>query len=114
MVRRNQRRHTRKPFAATIRVGWQDSRGTDKSALTRSFDISESGMSFELWEPLLIRADVSVRGDKLGLQARATVRCCAPKGSKYSIGVEFACGYRWKAPNEDVRRALEEAEMLVV
>jgi len=114
MVRRNQRRHVRKPFEATIRIGWLDARGTDKSALTRSFDISESGLSFELWDPLPIRADVSVRGDKLGLQARGTVRSCAHKGAKYSIGIEFVGGYRWRAPNEEIRRALEESEMLTV
>jgi len=30
------------------------------------------------------------------------------------IGVEFAGGYRWSPPNDDVRRMLQEADMLTV
>lgn len=114
MAERNHRRHTRKPFPASIRVGWQDRWGNDKSALTRSFDISESGLRFELVESLPLRADVMVRGDSLGLQTRATVRFCERMGTKYAVGVEFTAGYRWRPPNETVRQALMDAEMLAV
>ena len=82
------------------------------SAVTRSFDISTSGLRFELFERMPLRADVMLRGDKIGLQTRATVRHCASKGARYSIGVEFAGGYRWTPPNDEVRRILQEAEML--
>ena len=57
-------------------------------------------MRFELAERLPLRADVTLRCPKLELQARATVRYCDQKGSKYTVGVEFACGYRWEPSNE--------------
>ena len=109
MTSRNARRHNRKDITASIRIGWHD-----KSVVTRSFDISQSGLRFELFERLPLRTDVMLRGDRIGLQTRAIVRYCEPKGAKFAIGVEFAGGYRWSPPNEEVRRALEEAEMLAV
>ena len=114
MAGRNSRRHERKPIQATIRIGWQDASRTDKSVVTRSFDVSTSGLRFELFERIPLRTDVMLRGDKIGLQTRGTVRYCEPKGAKYAVGVEFAGGYRWSPPNEEIRRALEEAEMLTV
>jgi PilZ domain len=114
MLGRNSRRHARKPVEATLRVGWQDQTRTDKSALTQSFDISQSGMRFEVLERMPLRADVMLRCDKIGLQTRAIVRHCSQKGRKYIVGVEFAGGYRWAAPNEEIRYALEEADMLMV
>jgi hypothetical protein len=114
MASGNLRRHTRRSFAATMRVGWQDKSGHDKTALTKSFDISECGMRFELNEGVVLRSDVTLRCDKIGLQARASVRSCVHRGLKYMVGVEFGCGYRWTPPSEEVRHALEEAEMLVV
>lgn len=113
MSNRNARRSVRKPLSATLRIGWQDSSRTDKCAVTRTFDISESGMRFEMFEPVSLRSDVMLRCDAIGLQSRATVRYCAPKGMKYAVGVEFAGGYRWSPPNEEIRHALEEAEMLI-
>jgi hypothetical protein len=113
MASGNLRRHERKRFPASIRVSWQDHLGDDKSVMTRSFDISETGVRFELHEALLPRSGVIVRGDKLGLQTRATVRFCERKGTKYAVGVEFAGGYRWHPPSEAMRVALMEAEMLV-
>jgi hypothetical protein len=114
MASGNLRRHARRSFSATVRVGWQDHLGHDKTALTRSFDISECGMRFELSEAVAVRSDVTLRCDKIGLQSRASVRSCARQRLKYMVGVEFGCGYRWSPPSEEVRHALEEAEMLVV
>lgn len=113
MASGNLRRHERKPFPASIRVSWQDRLGNDKSVMTRSFDISKTGVRFELHEALPLRSGVMVRGDKLGLQTRASVRFCERKGPKYSVGVEFAGGYHWHPPSEAIRVALTEASMLV-
>ncbi|SRR6266487_4103362 len=110
----NLRRHDRRRFSATIRVGWQDQSGQQKSALTKSFDISESGMRFELRERLAPRADVTLRCEKIGLQTRALVRSCAHAKLDYVIGVEFGGGYRWTPPSEEVRQALQEAQVLTV
>ena len=114
MASRNSRRHDRNLVEVTIRIGWQDASRMDKSVQTRSYDISSSGLRFELFERLPLRSDVMLRGDKIGLQTRATVRHCEPKGARYSIGVEFAGGYRWSPPNDHVRQILEEAELLAV
>ena len=114
MARRNNRRHDRNLVDVTIRIGWRNEAGMELTALTRSFDISTSGMRFEMFERISLRTDVMLRGDKIGLQTRATVRHCAPKGNRYAIGVEFAGGYRWSPPNDEVRRILQEAEMLSV
>ncbi len=109
----NLRHQTRKTLSVTVRVGWRDEYGREKSALTKSFDISASGMRFELFEQLRPRADVTLRSDKIGLQARGVVRSCTRKGTKFAVGVEFGGGYRWSPPSEEIRRALEEEEMLV-
>jgi hypothetical protein len=69
---------------------------------------------FELLERLPLRADVLLRYDKIGLQTRAIVRHHGQKGLKYTFGVEFVGGYRWAPPNEEIRHALEEADMLMV
>jgi len=65
-------------------------------------------------ERLPLRADVMLRCDKIGLQTRAIVRHCGQKGLKYTFGVEFAGGCRWVPPNEEIRHALEEADMVTV
>jgi len=114
MPRNDLRRHSRRPFVARIRVAWQDQWRADKSAFTQSFDISEGGLRFELPEPISMRAGVTLRCDKIGLQTRGIVRNCARKGAKYVIGVEFAGSYRWQPPSEEIRVALEEAELLAV
>ena len=101
MEPRNSRRHERTPAPATIRIGWQDRSGNDKFDITRSFDISESGLRFEVQYPLPPRSDVTVQAEKIGLQARATVRYCIRKGLKYAVGVEFAGGYRWRPRSEN-------------
>ena len=98
MSRRNSRQFPRQSVSASIRIGWQDESRQNKSAVTRTFDISESGIRFELIERLPLRADVMVRSDKIGLQTRAIVRYCEPKGMKFAVGVEFAGGYRWTPP----------------
>jgi hypothetical protein len=110
----NLRRHTRRSFSATIRVGWQDKSRENKSALTKSFDISESGLRFELNEPVALRSDVTLHCGKIGLQTRAVVRSCVHSRLKYMVGVEFGCGYRWTPPSEEIRHALEKGAMLTV
>jgi hypothetical protein len=112
MSARNKRRHERKAFSATVRVGWRDKAGNDKVALTRVFDISESGIRFEIPEPLATRSDVMLRADKIALQSRAVVRFCECRGLKYVVGAEFAGGYRWSAPNEEILAAMHSAHML--
>ena len=109
---RNNRRHTRKRFSASVRVGWQDADRNDKVASTRVLDISESGMRFELPEPVPARGDVMLRSDKIGLQTRAVVRFCECHGRKYAVGVEFAGGYSWRPPDEAIRREMEQAQLI--
>lgn len=112
MAARNQRRHTRRTFTVAVQVAWQDRNRIEKVAVTRSFDLSETGMRFELPEPLEMRSDVMLRAAKIGLQTRAVVRFCEPKGFKYAVGVEFAGRYRWQPPNDEIRAAMESQNMI--
>lgn len=82
--------------------------------MTKSFDISESGIRFELLEPVALQSDVMLRCEKIGLQTRAIVRSCNHGRLSYLVGAEFGGGYRWTPPSTEVRQALEEAEMLAV
>src|SRR5258705_10884668 len=107
----NLRRHARRSFPATIRVGWQDPSGDDKTALTRSFDISEAGMRFELPEAVKIRTDVTLRCDKIGLQTRASVRSCVHHRLKYTVGVDFGGGARRGPPSDEVPHPPDAAAM---
>ena len=108
------RRYERKKMVSMIHVGWQDASGNDKAVKTRSSDISEAGLRFELPEAVPDRSFVSLRSQTLGLNTRASVRSCVRQGNNYSIGVEFVGGFRWRAPNEEVRKALEEQQLLAV
>lgn|SRR5579884_764129 len=109
---RNNRRHARNHFVAPVRVGWQDADRNDKVALTRVLDISESGLRFEIPEPIPLRSDVTVCSEKIGLRTRAVVRFCECHGSKYAVGVEFAGGYLWRAPDETTRHDMQQAHLI--
>lgn len=112
MSSQNLRKSERKRLLSMVRVGWQDRWGHDKAAHTQSFDISETGLRFELPEAVGLRSYVTLRSDKLTLNTRASVRFCGKQGNKFIIGVEFAGGFRWRPPNDAVRRALEESAAL--
>ena len=114
MPGRRLRRYERKRMVSMVHVGWQDSSGIDKAVKTKSSDISEAGLRFELPEAVADRSFVSLRSQSLGLNARASVRSCIREGNKYSVGVEFVGGFKWRAPNEEVRKLLEEEHLLCV
>ena len=114
MAGRNKRRYARQTFTVAVQVAWQDPQRNEKVAVTRSFDLSETGMRFEVPEPLEMRSDVMLRAAKIGLQTRAVVRFCEPKGFKYVVGVEFAGSYRWQPPNDEIRAAIEAQNMIAV
>lgn len=114
MARQNLRRRERRALPSIVRVGWQDRLGQNKSVETRSFDISESGLRFDLPEAVQLRSDVTLRSEKLGLNTRASVRFCTRKGTRYVIGVEFAGNFRWRPPTDEIRRELEASALLAL
>src|SRR5881397_3111771 len=98
---RRSRRYT--VDGATIRVAWLGLNGTLKVVQNaRVLNISAEGMAFELPEPAQLVTRVKLQSDKHKLLGEATVRHCRREGSKHIVGVEFADGLRWRAPEEPV------------
>jgi len=57
-------------------------------------------MAFELPEAAQLVTRVKLESDKHRLLGEGTVRHCRRMGSKYIVGVEFADGLRWCAPDD--------------
>jgi hypothetical protein len=84
------RRHSRRSLPGMIRISWQDTRGQDKFATGRMFDVSESGVRLEVPEPIAPQTRVNVRCEKLNLAGSGLVRHCTRNGAKYIIGVALS------------------------
>jgi len=88
---------------ATLRVSWLALDGTLKVVQqARVLNVSEEGMAFELPEPAQLVTRVKLQSDKHMLLGEGTVRHCRRVGSKYVVGVEFADGLRWRAPDDSI------------
>src|SRR6266699_290772 len=86
---------------ATIRVSWMGLNGTlNVFHHARVLNISEEGIAFELPEAAQLVTRVKLESDKHRLLGEGTVRHCRRIASKYIVGVEFADGLRWRAPDD--------------
>jgi hypothetical protein len=96
-TRHDLRRQDRRPCDHKITVAWRDLPGQDKFAHATAVDISELGLRLQMPEELPRQAYLAISAAKLGLMGHASVRHCARiGGAKFSIGVEFTAGLRWK------------------
>ena len=87
----------------TLRVSWLGLNGELKVVQqARVLNVSEEGMAFELPEPAQLVTRVKLHSDKHKLLGEGTVRHCRRVGPKYVVGVEFADGLRWRAPDDSV------------
>jgi len=87
----------------TLRVSWLGLNGELKVIQqARVLNVSEEGMAFELPEPAQLVSRVKLQSDKHKLFGEGTVRHCRRVGAKYVVGVEFADGLRWRAPDDSV------------
>lgn len=103
MSRHEMRRENRRSCTQLVGIMWRDSAGDDKFINAPVRDISESGISLQIPEPVQVRSFVTLCADKLGIHGQASVRYCSRQGMKYSIGVEFTGAMQWKAEQEEVR-----------
>lgn len=89
------RRHVRAAKSSTVQIIWKDRQGTDKFVQGRIVDVSEAGIRVEITEPLEKQTYVTLQSPGLGLHGTASVKSCARRGLKYSVGLEFSAGLKW-------------------
>jgi hypothetical protein len=95
--RHDLRREDRQVCDHDVKVMWRDLRGQDKFAQAKALDICELGLRLQMPEELPRQTYLAISAAKLGLVGHASVRhCMRIQGSKFSIGVEFTAGLRWK------------------
>ncbi len=85
-------------YTGEITVSWDDPLGGTHYASTRCVDVSEGGVSLQMYEAMPLRAYVTFRIDGLKLAGRATVRHCSKRGAYFRIGLEFSGGLRFVMP----------------
>lgn len=101
MTGRDLRRHNRLIYSGSIRLSWNDAQGQPKYTLAKCIDISKSGLRVESAEPVPIRANVSLRADRINISGSASVRYVARRGSKFILGLELSHTLREDPPVPD-------------
>ena len=88
---------------STLRVSWLGLNGTLKVVQqARVVNVSEGGIAVELPAPALLASRIGLEATKHQLLGEGTVKRCRPVGFKFVVGIEFANGLRWRAPDESV------------
>ncbi len=96
-TRHDLRRHDRRSCDHNVTVMWRDAGGAEKFAQAKALDICESGLRLQMPEALAKQTYLGLSATKLGLMGHASVRHCTRiRASKFTIGVEFTAGLRWK------------------
>jgi len=108
MSRHDLRRESRRSCNQPVGIMWRDAAGDDKFVNAPVRNISASGVSLQIPEPVPVRSFVTLCAEKLGVHGRASVRYCFRQGIQYSIGVEFTSGMRWK-PTEQQEEMIAAA-----
>jgi hypothetical protein len=104
------RRHHRYTVdAGVLEVSWLDVNGKMKVTSTRVLNISEDGIAFQLPEPIMPLM-VRFRSERCNVEGVGAVKQCRRIGNKYLVGLEFADGLRWRAPEGDVREPIPLCE----
>jgi hypothetical protein len=99
LKRKDLRAHRRYALdAGTLKVSWLDATGSMKMTRTRGLNISEGGIALELPEAALPLSLVRFQSDRFNVRGAGYVRHCRREGSKFVVGLEFAEGLRWNAP----------------
>jgi hypothetical protein len=107
LKRREQRRNRRYAVTNTIlRVSWLDSTGQLKMSHAKVLNVCELGMAVDLPEAPRVGSMIRFQSEKLRLIGSATVRHARQTGLKFIVGLEFADGLRWQAPEGDVQEPI--------
>lgn len=92
------RRHVRASFEDLIDVTWKDSRSQVRKLKARCLDLSAEGARLETDAPIPVRASIAMQSARFGSLGTASVRHCARRALKYSIGVEFTSSLTLAGP----------------
>ena len=108
LKRKDLRRHRRYAVDQSfMRVSWLDMDGQLKMiAKAKVLNVSEGGMALELPEKPLPTSMVRFQAEKHKLRGSAAVRHSRKVGTKWVVGVEFAEGLRWLAPEGEVQEPI--------
>ena len=90
-----------------MQISWKDPLGQPKRLLARWLDLSAEGGCLETDLPIPARTSVSLYSDRYGPLGLASVRHCARRKAKYSIGVQFAVALALAGPGR--KQCLDEA-----
>ena len=102
LKRKDLRHHRRYALdAGILKVSWLDLQGAMKMTRTRGLNISEGGIAIELPEAALPLSLVRFQSDRFNVRGAGYVRHCRRAGSKFIVGLEFAEGLRWTAPEQE-------------
>ena len=101
--RKDMRRHRRYSVdSGLLQVCWIDRTGKMKMAHMRALNISQSGMALELPEAALPLSMVRFESSRFHIRGSGGVRHCRRVGAKFVVGIQFADGLRWRAPEGEV------------
>src|SRR5262245_26142176 len=107
LKRKDMRRHRRYTVdAGVLKVFWIDTSGKMKMARARALNISEGGMALELPEAALPLSMLRFESTKFRISGSGGVRHCRRVGAKFVVGIEFAEGLRWRAPEGEVNEPI--------
>ena len=95
---RDMRSYQRYPLTGGVSIAWQDGQGAFRVLNAQGIDISETGLQIESAAPIQAGNPVTVRSERCGLTATASVRYCRAPGSRYRLGLEFIGGWQWRPP----------------
>lgn len=89
-----QRDYERVQISGVVRLYWEDERGMQRHVRATAKDVSSSGLSVTLREPIPMRSLVQWECEANKSKGPATVRRCEQRGLDYVVGLEFMGGSR--------------------
>jgi PilZ domain-containing protein len=93
---RDLRRHERVPADCFAQINWKDRYGNEAFANAKVLNVSESGLRVQVPGSMEVGSRVTFRVDKLALHGTGSVRTCTREGPKYSVGIQFSGGLKWR------------------
>ena len=92
----------------TLPVAWLGLTGSlNMVQNSRVLNISEEGIAVELPQPAKLASRVKLEAEKHRLLGEGTVKHCHRSGARYVVGIEFADGLRWRAPEGPIQEPIQ-------
>jgi hypothetical protein len=88
-----------------LQVSWLDLSGKMRITRTRALNVSEEGIALQLPEPVMPLM-VRFQSDRFNVKGSGKVRYCRRMGTRYIVGLEFAEGLHWRAPEVPVQEPI--------